>query len=102
MYCFQCNNQSHKNKTAITLYGMGMSSPVILSLFIACLLPTLTVAEIYRIPLGWQSGKNLLNEAVQESSEGYSSQENNLHGKPGQGYYVEMSMGVPPQKVRVS
>jgi len=27
------------------------------------------------------------------------NQRNNLRGKPGQGYYLEVSIGTPPQKV---
>lgn len=32
-------------------------------------------------------------------SDQFQSQRNNLKGKPGQGYYVEMEIGTPPQKV---
>ena len=32
-------------------------------------------------------------------SDQFQSQRNNLKGKPGQGYYVEMDIGTPPQRV---
>ncbi|XP_048756417.2 beta-secretase 1-like [Ostrea edulis] len=31
----------------------------------------------------------------------FQSQRNNLKGKPGQGYYLEMDIGTPPQKINV-
>lgn len=34
-------------------------------------------------------------------SDQFQSQRNNLKGKPGQGYYVEMEIGTPPQKINV-
>ena len=57
----------------------------------------LTLAEIqYKIPLRIGTG------GVDFAADSTESQHNNLHGKPGQGYYVEMQLGTPPQKVRQS
>ena len=55
-----------------------------------------TSAVLYRIPL--KHSKGATNEAVQEEGV-IEVTADNLHGKPGEGYYIEMGLGTPPQFV---
>ena len=46
-----------------------------------------------------QRAEGLVREEVLISDTVIKGQENNLHGKPGQGYFLAMEIGTPPQKV---
>ncbi len=70
-------------------------SSVLHTLFIMLSLQVLTLAEVYKIPLQ-RAAHAEIELAILEGS---SSEEGNLRGKPGQGYYLEVSIGTPPQKV---
>ncbi|XP_013416210.1 beta-secretase 1 [Lingula anatina] len=49
----------------------------------------------------WKS-RHLVNEAVRESNVvGRTTSDHNLAGQPGQGYYIEVSIGSPPQQLNV-
>jgi len=58
--------------------------------------------RVFLIPLKMSS--NLLDEAVLDghSRENLHSTNVSLRGSPGQGYYLEMAVGTPPQMVRFS
>ncbi|XP_078671843.1 beta-secretase 1-like [Branchiostoma floridae x Branchiostoma belcheri] len=57
--------------------------------------------KVLRIPLKRISRE--ISEDVLEGDVGAdpSAQEDNLRGKPGQGYYVEMALGTPPQLLNI-
>jgi len=57
-----------------------------------------TSAVLYRIPL--KHSKGATNEAVQEEGV-IEVTADNLHGKPGEGYYIEMGLGTPPQFLNI-
>ena len=82
----------------------SMESIPRMSLLLLCVALKSLAGRLYRIPLS--SSPVLILDAVQEKSASTASdisigqQEDDLKGKPGQGYYTEMAIGTPPQKVR--
>ncbi|XP_070548494.1 beta-secretase 1-like [Ptychodera flava] len=68
-------------------------------------LPTVSDGEVLTIPM--RKARSVVNRSQNLNRVPLSptteepSTENNLRGKPGQGYYIELSMGAPPQSVNV-
>ncbi|XP_061183759.1 beta-secretase 1-like [Saccostrea echinata] len=52
------------------------------------------------LPLSYHHGYHQGHNRFRRSDQ-FQSQRNNLRGKPGQGYYLEMDIGTPPQKINV-
>ncbi|XP_064650764.1 beta-secretase 1-like isoform X2 [Lineus longissimus] len=68
--------------------------------FVFTLLFTLTLGDGIRVNL--LRSRRLVNAALRiKDVKFFSQQEDNLSGKPGQGYFIEVEIGTPPQKLNV-
>ena len=58
-------------------------------------------ADVLRLPL--HTSRHQVNDEVRSKGIGdiYDTPRDNLKGKPGLGFYVEIELGTPKQKVRV-
>lgn len=59
----------------------------------------LSSAIVYKIPL--MTSPYLTREDVEGVGTSLARQEKDLHGRPGQGYYMQLEIGEPPQQVRI-
>ena len=67
-----------------------------LALILLTLAPGVPVkGAVYRVPL--HTSDYLTSKEVVEM--GFDTQEKDLQGRPGQGYYIQMKVGQPPQEV---